>query len=196
VNPYLATGIVMCLISILAIVLTAWLASNMNRRGKADLAAKLQPLADVLEGELEAEEVTVRGRWKGQIAEGRMANALDGPGRVFFTRIIDAAGGVSWTWTSSAPKRPDEPREIKFDCKNSDFCAEIEAGIESRCVPFFAIPGWTRVEYDVDAGHVRLTKPMLSRNDIPESAAFTRSLDALAEIGAWNRMVMQQSAAP
>ena len=102
-NPYLATGIAMCAISIIAIVLTAYLATHMNRKAKADLAERLQPLADLLDGELKAEEVTVSGRWQDHIAEGRMANALDGPGRVFFTRIIDSAGGASWTWTSSAP---------------------------------------------------------------------------------------------
>ena len=192
VNPYFATALVMCSIAIIAIVFTAWLAANMNRRGKADLAAKLQPLADLIDGELEAEEVTVRGRWRGQIAEGRMANALDGPGRVFFTRIIDSAGGTAWTWTTSAPKNPGDPREIKFECKDSSTCGEIQASIEDRATPFFAIPGWTRVEYDPGAGHIRLTKPMLSRNDIPTPEVFERSLDTLVEIGAWNRTIMQQ----
>ena len=186
----------MCLIALIAIFFTAWMATNMNRKGKADLAARLQPLADSMDGEMEAEEVTVKGRWRGQIAEGRMANALDGPGRVFFTRIIDSAGGVSWTWTTSAPKTPGDPVEIKFDCKNSTLCGVIEAEIAQRAAPFFSIPGWTRIEYDVEAGHVRLTKPMLSRNDIPEVDAFKRSLDTLVEIGAWNRSVMESSAEP
>ena len=190
-NPYLATGIAMCIISIIAIVLTAYLAAHMNRKAKADLSQRLQPLADLIEGELHAEEVTVRGRWRNHIAEGRMANALDGPGRVFFTRIIDSAGGASWTWTSSAPKKPDEPREIKFDCSGSPICAEVERGIAARVEPFFAIPGWTRVEYDVEAGHIRLTKPMMTRNDIPGVEAFRTELDALIEIGAWNRSLMQ-----
>lgn len=190
-NPYLATGIAMCAISIIAIVLTAYLATHMNRKAKADLAQRLQPLADLIEGELHAEEVTVRGRWRDHIAEGRMANALDGPGRVFFTRIIDSAGGISWTWTSSAPKVPGEPREIKFDCSGSPICAQVEQGIAERAEPFFTIPGWTRVEYEVEAGHVRLTKPMMTRNDIPGVEAFQRELDALVEIGAWNRELMQ-----
>jgi hypothetical protein len=181
----------MCSIAILAIVLTAWLAANMNRKGKADLAARLQPLADLLEGELHAEEVTVTGRWQGQIAEGRMANALDGPGRVFFTRVIDSAGGVSWTWTTSAPKNPAEPREIKFECKDSELCERIGREIEQRAAPFFSIPGWTRVEYDVSAGHIRLTKPMLSRNDIPDVDVFRTSLDTLVSIGAWNRSIIE-----
>ena len=190
-NPYLATAIAMCAISILAIILTAYLATHMNRKAKADLSARLQPLADLIEGELQAEEVTVQGRWRDHIAEGRMANALDGPGRVFFTRIIDSAGGISWTWTSSAPKNPDEPREVKFVCSGSPVCEVVEQGIAERAEPFFSIPGWTRVEYDVEAGHIRLTKPMMTRNDIPGVEAFRRELDTLVEIGVWNRALMQ-----
>ena len=190
-NPYLATAIAMCAISLIAIILTAYLATHMNRKAKADLAARLQPLADLIGGELMAEEVTVRGRWQEHIAEGRMANALDGPGRVFFTRIIDSAGGISWTWTSSAPKNPDEPREVKFVCSGSPVCEQVEQGIAGRAEPFFAIPGWTRVEYDVEAGHVRLTKPMMTRNDIPGVEAFRQELETLVEIGSWNRTLMQ-----
>jgi hypothetical protein len=194
VNPYLATAIAMCTISIIAIILTAYLATHMNRKAKADLAERLQPLADLLNGELLPEEVTVRGRWQDHIAEGRMANALDGPGRVFFTRIIDAAGGVSWTWTSSAPKNPEEPREIKFTCAVSPVCNVVEQGIAERAEPFFAVPGWTRVEYDVEAGHIRLTKPMMTRNDIPGVEAFRQELETLVDIGVWNRELMQPEA--
>jgi hypothetical protein len=191
VNPYLATAIAMCAISIIAIILTAYLATHMNRKAKVDLAERLQPLADLIDGELLAEEVTVRGRWRDHIAEGRMANALDGPGRVFFTRIIDSAGGVSWTWTSSAPKNPEEPREVKFVCSGSPVCDVVEQEIAGRAEPFFAIPGWTRVEYDVEAGHIRLTKPMMTRNDIPRVEAFREELDTLVAIGQWNRTLMQ-----
>ena len=190
-NPYLATAIAMCVISIIAIILTGYLAAHMNRKAKADLAERLQPLADLLDGELLAEEVTVTGRWQEHIAEGRMANALDGPGRVFFTRIIDSAGGVSWSWTSSAPKNPNEPREVKFVCSGSPVCDEVEQGIAERVEPFFAVPGWTRVEYDVEAGHIRLTKPMMTRNDIPQVEAFRQELETLVTIGAWNRELMQ-----
>jgi hypothetical protein len=67
----------------------------------------------------------------------------------------------------------------------------VERGIAERVEPFFAIPGWTRVEYDPEAGHVRLTKPMMTRNDIPGVEAFRTELNALIEIGAWNRTLMQ-----
>jgi hypothetical protein len=164
----------------------------MNRKAKADLAARLQPLADLLHGELLAEEVTVTGRWKGQIAEGRMANALDGPGRVFFTRLIDSSGGMGWTWTSSAPRKVGEEREVKFDCSAESLtCDEVETMIDTHVSPLLALPGWTRVEYDPEAGHVRLTKPMLTRNDIPTVANFEIELDTLYAIGESNRAIMQ-----
>lgn len=191
-NPYLSTAIAMCVIGIIAIVLTAYLAAHMNRKAKADLSARLQPLADKIEGDLQAEEVTVTGRWQGHIAEGRMANALDGPGRVFFTRVIDPAGGEKWVWTSSAPRKPDEPREIKFECKASpELCSTFELELPGHFEDLLRMPGWTRVEYDPEAGHVRLTKPMLTRNDIPSPELFERQLNALVAIADYNRAHVQ-----
>lgn len=191
-NPYLATGIAMCAIVFIALFITGYVAAGMNRRAKADLAARLQPLADLLEGELIAEEVTVTGRWKGQIADGRMANALDGPGRVFFTRMIDSSGGANWTWTSSAPRKAGEEREVKFECSGDDLtCEEVETMLNTHIGPLLALPGWTRVEYDTSAGHVRLTKPMLTRSDIPTVSNFETELDALYAIGESNRAIMQ-----
>ncbi|MEZ4626366.1 MAG: hypothetical protein R2843_16575 [Thermomicrobiales bacterium] len=141
-NPYFATALVMCSIAIIAIVFTAWLAANMNRRGKADLAAKLQPLADLIDGELESEEVTVRGRF----AEGRMANALDGPGRLF-TRIIDSAGGTAWTWTTSAPKNPVIRARSGSSARIPDSVARFTS-IEDRATLLLRDSRLTRVEYD------------------------------------------------
>ncbi|CAN5491096.1 hypothetical protein BH09CHL1_BH09CHL1_14490 [soil metagenome] len=191
-NPYLATAIAMCAIVFIAIFLTGYMATRMNRRAKADLAEKLQPLADMLEGELLAEEVTVRGRWRGQIAEGRMANALDGPGRVFFTKMIDSSGGSAWSWTSSAPRKAEEEREIKYECSAEALvCEEVETMINTHIGPLIALAGWTRVEYDPTAGYVRLTKPMLTRNDIPDVSTFETELDSLYSIGESNRAIMK-----
>ena len=191
-NPYLATGLAMCAIGLISIVLTAYLATHMNRKAKADLSARLQPLADKIEGELLTEEVTVTGRWDGHIAEGRMANALDGPGRVFFTRVVDSAGGEKWVWTSSSPRKPDEPREIKFECKASqEMCADYESELPGRFEALLKMHGWTRVEYDPEAGHIRLTKPMMTRNDIPSPELFEQQLDALVEIANFNRETIE-----
>jgi hypothetical protein len=182
----------MCAIGLIAIVLTAYLAAHMNRKAKADLSARLQPLADKIDGELQAEEVTVTGRWNGHIAEGRMANALDGPGRVFFTRIVDSAGGEKWVWTSSQPRKPDEPREIKFECKASpEMCADFELELPAHFEPLLKMPGWTRVEYDPEAGHIRLTKPMMTRNDIPTPELFEQQLNTLVEIAEFNRQAIE-----
>jgi hypothetical protein len=192
VNPYLATGLAMCAIGLISIVLTAYLAAHMNRKAKADLSARLQPLADKIDGELQAEEVTVTGHWNGHIAEGRMANALDGPGRVFFTRVVDSAGGEKWVWTSSSPRKPDEPREIKFECKAApDMCADYEMELPAHFEPLLKMPGWTRVEYDPEAGHIRLTKPMMTRNDIPSPEMFEQQLDTLVEIANFNRQKIE-----
>ncbi len=191
-NPYLATGLAMCAIGLISIVLTAYLAAHMNRKAKVDLSARLQPLADKIDGELQAEEVTVTGRWNGHIAEGRMANALDGPGRVFFTRVVDSAGGEKWMWTSSSPRKPDEPREIKFECKaDPELCADFESELPAHFEPLLKMPGWTRVEYDPEAGHIRLTKPMMTRNDIPSPELFEQQLDTLVEIANFNRQKIE-----
>lgn len=195
-NPYVATALAMCVIVILALIGTAYLAAHFNRKAKADLRLKLEPLATAIDGELELEEATVSGRFRGQLSEGRMANATDGPGRVFFTRIVDAAGGVKWRWTASSPKLPTDPREISFECENAAIKAQLDAGLMPLLQPLIDMPGWTRVEYDPEAGTVRLTKPMRTRHDIPEPGPFVAQLEALIAIGEFNRGVMESAAAP
>jgi len=195
VNPYVATALAMCAIVLISLAGTAWLAAHFNRKAKADLRLKLEPLAEAIGGELELEEATVSGRYRGQLSEGRMANATDGPGRVFFARVIDAAGGVKWRWTISAPKLPTDPREVSFECGDATACARIEADLPSLAQPLVEMPGWTRVEYDPEAGHLRLTKPMRTRHDIPDRDRFVAQLDALIAIGEFNRAVMQGDSA-
>ena len=53
------------------------------------------------------------------------------------------------------------------------------------------MPGWTRVEYDPEAGHIRLTKPMMTRNDIPSPELFEQQLDTLVEIANFNRQKIE-----
>ena len=195
-NPYVATALAMCLIVVLSLVGTGYLAAHFNRKAKVDLRLKLEPLAAAIEGELELEEATVSGRYRGQLSEGRMANATDGPGRVFFTRVVDAAGGVKWRWTVSAPKLVTDPREISFECADDGVRARLDAGLAPLLQPLIDMPGWTRVEYDPEAGTVRLTKPMRTRHDIPEPERFVAQLDALIAIGEFNRQVMQASNIP
>jgi hypothetical protein len=53
------------------------------------------------------------------------------------------------------------------------------------------MPGWTRVEYDPEAGHIRLTKPMMTRNDIPTPELFEQQLNTLVEIANFNRQKIE-----
>ena len=74
-NPYLSTAIAMCVIVLLSLAGTAYLAAALNRRAKNDLQARLEPLAAVIDGEVDLEEGCVEGRFQGQIAVARVANA-------------------------------------------------------------------------------------------------------------------------
>ena len=62
-NPYLSVSIAMCVIVLLALVGTAYMAVFFNRRAKSDLEAALQPLGEVIGGEANVEEAIVSGRY-------------------------------------------------------------------------------------------------------------------------------------
>ena len=49
-NPYLATAIAMCAIVLISLAGTAYLAAMFNRRAKADMRARLDPLAAAIDG--------------------------------------------------------------------------------------------------------------------------------------------------
>src|SRR6187200_1894183 len=104
----------MCAIVALALFSTAYMAVVFNRRAKADLLAALTPLRECIDGEIDLAEATVTGKYQGHIASGRVANASDGPGRVFLTSIIDGAGGVAWKFTGRRPKDPGAAIEMSF----------------------------------------------------------------------------------
>ena len=185
-DPYLATAIAMCVIVALSLALTAYLAVWFNRRAKADLAARLAPLAEAIGGETDVEEALVKGRHAGHIAYGRVANAPGGIGRLFHVEIVDAAGGEAWEWSSLPVKGSLEP-ERTF---------EGPADLEQRLGV-----GWTELAavvpdaarqrfgfaYDPAPGKLRLTRAMRSRIDIPDPATFVAQLDALVRLGTANR---------
>src|SRR5690242_17518785 len=110
----------MCVIVGLSLAGTAYLAVVFNRRAKRDLTAALAPLAEVVSGESHVEDAFVKGRYAGHIAEGRMANASEGVGRVFRTEIVDPAGGTAWRLTSTPPRQPGEPPDRVFDGDDAD----------------------------------------------------------------------------
>ena len=104
-NPYLATAIAMCAIVLLSLAGTAYLAAVFNRRAKSDLQTRLEPLAAVIDGAADVEEARVEGRFRGQIAIGRVANAPGGFGRLFHVELVDSAGGLPWEWSSLPDKK-------------------------------------------------------------------------------------------
>ena len=189
-TPYVMTALAMCLIVLIALVGTAYLAVYFNRRGKADLLAALEPLAAAIDGSVnldEAEVVGRRGRWP---VYGRMANASEGPGRVFQVEVVDAAGGEAWRYTSN-PARGNRPRAVEFD-GSDDVRAEIEPIID-RGGPELLDPERERfrVEYSPAKGTVQLVRAMQTRRDIPAAATFSREVDLLTRVAAANRAFIE-----
>lgn len=186
-NPYLATAIAMCVIVLLSLAGTAWLAAVMNRRAKSDLQARLEPLAAAIDGAADIDEARVEGRYEGQIAIGRVANAPGGFGRLFHVELVDAAGGEAWEWSSLPQKKRPEPVRA-FEGNPAlqarlgiDFPAEAAAVVpEDRTQRFGVL-------YDPAAGMMRLTREMRSRLDIPDAETFTRQLETLRRMGEANR---------
>lgn len=180
----------MCVIVLLALVGTAYMAVFFNRRAKADLQAALQPLSEVIEGEADVEEAVVKGRYAGHLAEGRVAQLSGGMGRVFHTLVIDGAGGSKWTLTVSRSKEPGGPDTFDFDGAEGDLKTAVLPPVQAMAdsEPSLA-GGWFRIEYDPEPGHVRLTKSMRTRRDLPDANAFRNYLERLVVVADQNRAV-------
>jgi len=185
-NPYLATAIAMCAIVVLSLAGTAYLAAVMNRRAKEDLLARLEPLAAVIDGAADIDEARVEGRYGGQIAIGRVANAPGGFGRLFHVELVDAAGGQGWEWSSlPEKKRPDPIRTFEGDAVlrdrlGVDFEEVATVVPDDRAQRFGFL-------YDPEAGMVRLTREMRTRLDIPNAETFRAQLETLRLLGEANR---------
>ncbi len=184
----------MCLVVAIAIFFTAYLAVMFNRRAKADMLATLTPLSELIEGAIDLEEAKTTGRYQGHIAEGRAANSPDGPGKVFYTSVIDGAGGTTWTYTIRKPKEPTAELETKFDSVDGATGAQIHEFLDSLIRPLMTVPGWLRVEYDPEPGHIRLSRQMVTRRDIPNPEAFQKQLDLVVSVAAKNRELQQINA--
>jgi hypothetical protein len=187
-NVYVQFALAMCVITLIALVATGYLAASFNRRAKADLGAALAPLADLVGGELDVEDAEVSGTYAGHLVYGRMANASEGPGRVFQTDLIDAAGGSSWRLTSDPAKRPEDPPRERFETDDSAVAAtmtprwsDLAAGAVNPSSDRY------RVEYNAAAGRLRFSRPMRTRRDIPERDAFEAQLRLLVAVGPLNR---------
>jgi hypothetical protein len=188
VNPYLATTIAMCVIVLLSLAGTAYLAAVFNRRAKADLQTRLEPLAAAIDGVADVEEARVEGRFRGQIAIGRVANAPGGFGRLFHVELVDSAGGVSWEW-SSLPDKKGSGLTRTFEGNPAvkerllswiDFEEAATVVPDDRAQRFGFL-------YDPAAGMIRLTREMRTRLDIPDAEMFIRQIEALQRMGEANR---------
>lgn len=185
-NAYVLTALAMCLIVLVALVGTAYLAVYFNRRGKADLQAALELLAATIDGTVNLDEAEVagrRGRWP---VFGRMANASEGPGRVFQVEVVDAAGGESWQYTSN-PVRKERPRTVEFsgpDALRATVEPTIDTGVAGIIEPDRER---FRVEYSAEKGIVQLVRAMQTRRDIPSAETFSREVDLLTEVAEANR---------
>lgn len=186
-NPYLSFSIAMCAVVLIALAGTAYLAVYFNRRSKNDMEAALRPLSEIIDGDIDVEEGLVRGRYQGQIAEGRVSTMPGGMSRVVLISIVESAGGRPWEWTLTRSKDPG-------GADTAAFTDEI-AGVTDRIGPVLAsgredpdLHGiWYRIGYDPDSGLVKMTRPMRVRRDIPDAAAFRRHLDLLIAAAAANR---------
>jgi hypothetical protein len=189
VNPYLATAIAMCVIVLLSLAGTAYLAAVFNRRAKSDLESRLEPLAEAIDGVSDVEEARVEGRFRGQIAVGRMTNAPGGFGRLFHVELVDSAGGVPWEWSSLPDKKgPGLTRTFEGDPDLKErLLTRIDFEEAATTVPDDRAQRFGFL-YDPEAGMVRLTREMRTRLDIPDAEMFTRQLETLQRIGEANRL--------
>lgn len=187
-NPYVAAGLVMCLIAGVALAATAWLAVMFNRRAKNDLTGALTPLAALIEGEVDLEDAVVKGRYGGHIVEGRMANASEGPGRVFRTELVDPAGGTAWQLTMTPPKGGEGAPAPQFESADSEMSKKLVFAWASGLAPIADLQRERlRVDYDPAPGRLRLIRSMRTRRDIPPADSFQRQLDFLVALGPANR---------
>lgn len=192
-NPYVSAGLVMCAVLFIALALTAYMAVFFNRRSRADLEAALRPLAARLDGgEISVDDAAVEGRFDRLLVVAKVATAEGGPVRVFRIDVIDPAGGEKWLLVSLPPRKGQferreelEPtgtamREMLELPPQADLAQMLEAGVQ-----------WFQLEYDPEGGHVRLTKPMDSRKDIPGVDQFAASLTLLAGVARRNRVIQE-----
>jgi hypothetical protein len=182
----------MCLVAILSIAATAYLAVFFNRRAKADLTAALEPLAALIEGEMDLEEAEVIGRFDGQHVKARMANASEGPGRVWQAELLDAAGGIGWVYTSSLPKGESTEPRVEFASKDPELQHKLPALAPDE-VTGVADPTHERfrLEYNPESGFLRFIVPMVNRRDIPDVEKLTKQLIYLVKLGDQNRAVQE-----
>lgn len=196
VNPYLATALAMCVIVLISLAGTAYLAAMFNRRAKADMQARLDPLAAAIDGTADVEEARLDGRYNGQIAIGRVSNAPGGFGRLFHVELVDSAGGEPWEWSSLPQKKP--PALIRTFEGSPEL--EQRLGVDFPAVAAKTVPNDEQERfgfiYDPEAGMMRLTREMRTRLDLPDAPTFLRQLATLHDLGEANRRAQAAALTP
>lgn len=182
----------MCLVVVLSIAATAYLAVFFNRRAKADLTLALTPLAELVDGEMDLEEAEVLGRFDGEHVKARMANASEGPGRVWQAELLDAAGGLGWEYTSSLPKGEETVARVEFECTNPDMLQFLPS-LDPSDVTGVANPLHERfrLEYNPESGFLRYIVPMVNRRDIPDVDKLRMQLTFLVRLAKENRTAQE-----
>ena len=191
-NPYVLTGLAMCLIIVVALVGTSYLAVYFTRRAKADLERLLTPLAEMIGGEADLDEAEVKGTWQGNLVMARMANAAAGTVRLFQIDMIDAAGGTGWNYVYSRPRKDHPEPEIEFISDRPEIQGALD-GLQMGALEAL-LPNdreWLQLEYSPEAGHIRLARPMKGRNEIPAPERFGIDLDFLVKLCDENRRLQQ-----
>jgi len=187
-GTYVWFTVAMCAISLISLVVTAYLAAHFNRGAKRDLTAALSPLAEILGGTVDLETAEASGRYRGHLAAARMANATDGPGRVFQTEIVDGAGGEDWRATSTRRGESDAGPPLFLEGGSPELAATVEAALPSLlAIDLDPRRDRFRAEYLASAGILRLTRPMRTRRDIPGPEHLAVMLDLLVGLGPVNR---------
>jgi hypothetical protein len=183
----------MCMVIVVALVGTAYLAVFFTRRAKADLEKLLQPLAEFLDGEMDVSEGAVSGTWGGTIAQARMAGAAGGTVRVWQVDLIDAAGGDAWNYVYSLPKKGQVTPVIDVVTENREIAGYLSSvDRETIAVLEPDAADWLQVEYNPEGGYVRVARPMHGRNDIPGPERLEQDLRFLREVGDENRSLQER----
>lgn len=189
-NPYVSAGLAMCAVIFISLALTAYLAVYFNRRAKADLRNALDALAERIDGSVDVEEANVTGRYDRKLVIGRMTHADGGPVRVFQTDVIDSAGGVGWVYVSLAPGKDGSGRTYQFESADM-LIQQYLPLLDTPDLPVLlgANDDWFQVEYSPTGGHVRATRPMGTRKDLPDGDAFVAVVDWLSRLADQNRSI-------
>jgi hypothetical protein len=186
-SPYITFALAMCAIVFLALAGTAYMAVYFNRRAKADLQVALEPLAEVISGDVDLDEASVSGRYRGHIAQGSVSTLPGGMGRVFHTSLIDGAGGERWQSTLTRSKEPGVSPKVEAENVPEGLAEQLEPTLMMLEADPALADVWFRLEYDPEPGHIRLTRPMKTRRDIPSGESFQRFYETLVVVANANR---------